>query len=119
FGVDDESAGYHARRTSWHWSAGVGTAADGRAVAWNLVEGINDPPERSERAVWIDGRPEEPAPVTFESTDAVRFADGSRLAFSGEAERARDDNFGLIRSTYRHRFGTFSGALGGIDLREG
>ena len=50
FGVDDESAGYQARRTSWHWSAGVGTAADGRALAWNLVEGINDPPERSERA---------------------------------------------------------------------
>ena len=44
FGVDDESAGYHQRHTSWHWSAGVGTATDGRALAWNLVEGVNDPP---------------------------------------------------------------------------
>ena len=43
-GVDDRSAGYHARRTSWLWSAGVGEAADGRPVAWNLVSGINDPP---------------------------------------------------------------------------
>src|SRR5882757_4619892 len=98
FGVDDESAGYQARHTSWRWSAGVGTAADGRAVAWNLVEGINDPAEKSERAIWVDGTP---------------------LAFAGGAERSRDDNFLLIRSTYRHRFGTFTGALDGLDLAEG
>jgi Protein of unknown function (DUF2804) len=119
FGVDDESAGYQARHTSWHWSAGVGRAADGRALAWNLVEGINDPPEKSERAVWVDGVPHEPAPVTFEALDAVRFADDSRLTFHGEAERSRDDNFLLLRSTYRHRFGTFQGALDGIELVEG
>ena len=119
FGVDDESAGYQARHTSWHWSAGVGTAADGRALAWNLVEGINDPPERSERAIWLDGVPHEPAPVTFDGLDSVRFAEGSRLDFQSGAERARDDNFLLVRSTYRHRFGTFSGRLDGIELSEG
>jgi len=118
-GVDDESAGYQARHTSWHWSAGVGTAADGRALAWNLVAGINDPPERSERAVWVDGVPHEPAPVAFDGLEAVRFAEGSRLDFEGGAERARDDNFGLIRSTYRHRFGTFAGTLDGIELAAG
>ena len=88
FGVDDESAGYQARHTSWHWSAGVGTAADGRALAWNLVEGINDPPERSERAIWVDGVPHEPAPVAFDGLDAVRFADGSRLDFEPAAPSA-------------------------------
>ncbi|MDX6654357.1 MAG: hypothetical protein QOH18_1067 [Solirubrobacterales bacterium] len=119
FGVDDESAGYQARHTSWLWSAGVGTASDGRPVAWNLVEGINDPPEKSERAVWVDGVPHEPPPVTFKGLEAVTFADGSSLDFTGEAERKRDDNFLLIRSTYRHRFGTLSGALDGLDLREG
>ncbi|HXF30365.1 MAG TPA: DUF2804 family protein [Solirubrobacterales bacterium] len=119
FGVDDESAGYQARHTSWRWSAGVGTAADGRAVAWNLVEGINDPAAKSERAIWIDGAPHEPAPVTFQGLDAVTFADGSRLEFEGGAERSRDDNFLLIRSTYRHRFGTFTGTLEGLDLAEG
>jgi hypothetical protein len=118
-GVDDESAGYQARHTSWHWSAGVGTAADGRAVAWNLVEGINDPPEHSERAVWIDGVPHEPPPVRFDGLEGVGFADGSRLDFHAGAERARDDNFLLVRSTYRHRFGTFGGALDGIALAEG
>jgi len=119
FGVDDESAGYQARHTSWHWSAGVGTAADGRALAWNLVEGINDPPEGSERAVWVDGVAHEPAPVSFDGLDAVGFAEGSRLDFEPGAERSRDDNFLLVRSTYRHRFGTFTGRLDGIELSEG
>ncbi|HVW45863.1 MAG TPA: DUF2804 family protein, partial [Solirubrobacterales bacterium] len=81
--------------------------------------GINDPPQRSERAIWIDGVPHEPAPVSFEGLDAIRFAAGSRLDFAPGAERARDDNFLLVRSTYRHRFGTFGGSLDGIELREG
>src|SRR6201996_4972247 len=119
FGVDDESAGYQARHTSWHWSAGVGTAADGRRLGWNLVEGINDPPASSERVIWIDGVPQEPAPVVFDGLEAIRFAAGSRLDFSGGAERSRDDNFLLIRSTYRHRFGTFTGTLDGIDVADG
>jgi len=118
-GVDDESAGYHARRTAWHWSAGVGTATDGRALAWNLVEGINDPPVYSERAVWVDDVPHEPAPVHFEGLEAVHFVEGSRLDFDAGAERARDDDFLLVRSTYRHRFGTFSGTLDGIELASG
>jgi hypothetical protein len=117
--VDDESAGYQERRTSWHWSAGVGRAKDGRLLAWNLVEGINDPPEHSERAVWVDGVLHEPAPVGFDGLDAVRFAEGSRLDFEPGAERSRDDNFLLVRSTYRHRFGTFTGRLDGIELSEG
>ena len=71
-GVDDESAGYHQRHTSWHWSAGVGRAADGRALAWNLVEGVNDPAANSERAIWVDGEPSEPAPVRFRGMDGDR-----------------------------------------------
>ena len=85
--VDDRSAGYHARRTSWLWSAGVGEAADGRPVAWNLVSGINDPPTSSERAIWVDGTPAEPAPVTFDGLDSIAFEDGSVLGFEAEAAR--------------------------------
>lgn len=120
FGIDDESAGYHQRRTSWRWSAGVGRAADGRALAWNLVEGVNDPDRDSERAIWIEGEPSEPAPVRFDSTDAIEFGDGARLAFAAESERARNENFLLVRSRYRHRFGSFSGSLGdGVELAAG
>lgn len=118
-GVDDESAGYHRRRTSWLWSAGVGRAADGRELAWNLVEGINDPPEGSERAIWVGGEPLEPRPVRFQGLDAIEFATGEPLRFAGECERSRNDNLLLIRSSYRLRFGSFAGALESIDLAEG
>jgi hypothetical protein len=118
-GVDDESAGYHERHISWHWSAGVGRSADGRGVAWNLVEGINDPPQNSERAVWLDGVPYEPQPVTFSELDSIGFAGGTRLAFEAESERARNDNLLLIRSRYRHQFGSFRGSLDGVELAQG
>lgn len=55
FGVDDESGGYHARHVKWKWSAGIGESSEGKAVGWNLTEGINDATVASERAVWVDG----------------------------------------------------------------
>jgi Protein of unknown function (DUF2804) len=119
YGVDDQSAGYQQRRTSWHWSAGIGRAADGRPVAWNLVEGINDPPESSERAIWVDGEPTEPDPVSFRGLDAVEFAGGAKLGFTPGSERVRDDNLLLFRSSYRHLFGEFRGSLDGVELAEG
>lgn len=119
-GVEDESAGYHPRHTVWSWAAGVGAAADGRAVGWNLVAGVNDPPERSERAVWVDGEPFEPGPVSFEGLDAVRFDDGSRLEFAPEAERRRSENLLVVAYSYRQPFGRFSGTLpGGLELDHG
>lgn len=116
--VDDESAGYHPRHTSWRWSAGVGRAADGRDLAWNLVEGVNDPPQGSERAIWIDGAPSEPLPVRF-GPQAIEFGEGERLEFHGESEHVHNENYLLIRSDYRHRFGTFTGRLGAAELAEG
>jgi Protein of unknown function (DUF2804) len=117
--VDDESAGYHRRHTSWLWSAGVGEAEDGRAVAWNLVEGINDPPRGSERAIWTEGEPAEPLPVSFDGLERIEFDDGSQLGFAAECERARRDNLLLVRSSYRLRFGRFSGSLNGVPLAGG
>jgi len=118
-GVDDESTGHHQRQTSWNWSAGVGTTADGRSVAWNLVSGINDPASGSERAIWIDGEPIEPPPVSFDVADEIALAGNETLRFAAESEHTHDDNYLLIRSRYRHRFGSFSGALNGVELAEG
>jgi uncharacterized protein DUF2804 len=118
-GIEDESAGYHRRRTSWCWSAGVGRAADGRDLAWNLVEGVNDPERGSERGIWIGGEPAEPPPVAFDGLGAIGFRDGSRLRFASESEHARDDDYVLLRSRYRHRFGSFAGALDGVELAAG
>jgi hypothetical protein len=119
-GLEDESAGYHPRHTVWSWSAGVGALRDGRSVGWNLVEGVNDPSERSERAIWVDGDPFEPGPVKFDALDAITFDDSSRLEFAGEAERRAKQNLGLVRYSYRQPFGTFRGTLaGGLELEQG
>jgi len=119
--VIDDTAGHHARVTEWRWSAGVGEGADGVALAWNLVSGINDPARGSERAVWVAGEPHEVAPVSF-SGDLSRITceDGSELRFHAEAERARRDNLLIVSSDYRAPFGSFSGTLpGGVALASG
>ncbi len=119
-GMEDESAGYHPRHTVWSWSSGVGRITDGRSVGWNLVAGINDPPERSERAIWIDGEPSEPGPVSFDGLEAIDFDDGSRLAFAKEFERSKDENRVLVKYSYRQPFGAFTGTLpGGLELEHG
>jgi hypothetical protein len=121
-GVIDDSAGYHARRTEWCWSAGVGTAETGQQVAWNLVTGVHDAETGSERAVWIDGVPAEPPPVRFDAAlGEVRTVDGAlALRCEHEAVRRRDDNLLVMRSRYEQPFGTFSGALpGGLTLASG
>jgi hypothetical protein len=118
-GVDDESAGHHQRHTHWRWSAGVGESVEGRNLAWNLVEGINDPPQGSERAIWADGEPSEPPPVSFRGIDGIDLGDAGSLDFSAESDHARDDNYLLFRSRYRHRFGSFAGTLGGLTLAAG
>jgi hypothetical protein len=118
-GVDDESAGHHRRHTHWLWSAGVGESVEGRNLAWNLVEGINDPPQGSERAIWVDGEPSEPPPVTFRGIDGIDLDAAGSLDFTAESDHARDDNYLLIRSRYHHRFGNFGGSLGGLNLAAG
>jgi Protein of unknown function (DUF2804) len=116
-GVIDRSAGYHRRYTSWKWSAGVGTARDGRKVAWNLVTGINDPPVSSERAIWVAGQPTEPGPVQFQGLGSINFEDESRLIFSAETERTHHESIPLLaRSDYEAPFGTFSGSLNGLPI---
>jgi hypothetical protein len=116
--VIDDTAGYHARVTEWWWAAGVGAGPDGEPLAFNLVQGVNDPPSGSERAIWVAGVPHEAGPVRF-SADLRTIAadDGSQLDFAPEAERSRKENLVLVRSDYRAPFGTFKGTLpGGIAL---
>lgn len=114
-GLVDESAGHHARVTRWAWSAGCGTSTSGAAVTWNLVAGVHDSPTNSERTVWVDGVPQEVAPVEF-AADLSRVGE---LDFHAETERARHDRLVLIDSKYRQPFGTFTGEIAGVTLREG
>jgi hypothetical protein len=112
--VIDDTAGYHARVTEWWWAAGVGSAPDGTPLAFNLVQGVNDPLSGSERAVWVAGVSHEAPPVRFsENLCAIASEDGSELRFVPEAERSRSDNLLFLRSDYRAPFGWFSGTLPG------
>jgi hypothetical protein len=116
YGFVDESAGYHARHTTWRWSAGIGRAVDGRAVAWNLVDGVHDTPVNSERTVWIDGVPEEVPPQAF-AADLSRVGE---LEFREWSARESSRNLIVVRNRYRQPFGEFSGMLpGGLALAEG
>jgi hypothetical protein len=115
-GFVDESAGYHARHTRWRWSAGIGRARDGRAVAWNLVEGVHDADRDSERTVWVDGEPHEVEPQPF-AEDLSSVGD---LRFTEWCAREDHRNRLLVRSDYRQPFGSFAGALpGGLELESG
>lgn len=115
-GLLDDSAGYHARRTAWEWSAGVGTAMDGSSVVWNLVAGVHDGAQASERTVWVDGAAHEVEPVAF-ADDLEAVGD---LRFTPEAERVRRDDFLVLASDYRQPFGAFAGTLpDGTELRRG
>jgi hypothetical protein len=114
-GLVDESAGYHARRTSWWWSAGVGELSSREPVAWNLVDGVHDAAGASERTVWVAGVPREVGPVSF---DGLRGVDG--LRFTAEAVRARRDELLFVASDYEAPFGSFSGSVPGAgELRSG
>lgn len=119
--VIDDTAGYHARVTEWRWAAGVGVDRAGTPLAFNLVEGVNDPSHGSERAVWIGGAPHEVAPVSFAADlSSIRCTDGSELRFTPEAQRSRRENLLLVRSEYRAPFGSFDGTLpGGLQLAHG
>jgi len=120
-GVVDDSAGYYARHTVWSWSAGVGRLADGRSVAWNLVDGVHDAPEASERTVWLDGEPSEVGPVSFAADlSAITFEGEAKLTFNEWSARQDHTNALLLRSSYRQPFGTFGGELpGGLKLADG
>jgi len=112
----DDSAGYHPRHTAWKWSAGVGRLDDGRRVGWNLVTGVHDSPEHSERTVWVDRESHEVPPQEF----ADDLSSVGELRFSEWSAREEDVNLIVMRSHYRQPFGAFAGELpGGLRLAEG
>ena len=121
--IVDDTAGYYERHTRWRWCAGAGESADGRLVAFNLVQGVHDAPTASERTVWIDGKPSELPPVAITadlSAISAAAAPALELRFHAEAVRERDENRLLVRSHYRQPFGTFTGVLApGLELARG
>ncbi|MDQ3356362.1 MAG: DUF2804 domain-containing protein [Actinomycetota bacterium] len=97
--------------------------ARGRRRASRLEPGRGDQrdPENSERTIWVDGRPSEVVPASFdEDLHRIRFAGGGELRFRPWATLAHRTRLGLLRSDYRQPFGVFGGELpGGLVLAEG
>jgi hypothetical protein len=116
YGFIDDTAGYHARHTAWRWSAGVGIAESGARVAWNLVDGVHDGPESSERTVWVDGTPHHVEPLPF-ADDLSAVGD---LRCETVAVRAHRERLLVFASDYEQPFARFTGSLPHAgNLREG
>lgn len=120
-GFVDESAGYHERHTTWKWSAGIGRAVDGRPLGWNLVTGLHDAVEASERTLWVAGETIETGPARFaDDLSSIEIDGGGELRFDEWSRREHSTNALVMRSRYSQPFGSFSGTLpGGIQLAEG
>ena len=120
-GFVDESAGYHERHTTWKWSAGIGRAVDGRPLGWNLVTGLHDAVEASERTLWVAGETIETGPAHFaDDLSSIEIDGGGELRFDEWSRREHSTNALVMRSRYSQPFGCFSGTLpGGIQLAEG
>jgi hypothetical protein len=106
-GFVDDTAGYHARSTAWFWSAGVGVAESGAPVAWNLVDGVHDGLQASERTVWVGGTPHAVDPLPF-THDLSAVGD---LRCEPVAVRSHRERMLLLSSEYEMPFGRFSGSL--------
>ena len=119
-GVEDESCGYHPHHTVWDWSAGVGVTTDGREVGWNLVRGINDPPQRlgARDLGRRRGLRARPGQLRGPRRDRPRRrpARVQRRPASGESRRSAP----FVEYSYRQPFGSFTGTLpGGLELARG
>ncbi|MDP9133931.1 MAG: DUF2804 domain-containing protein [Actinomycetota bacterium] len=120
-GFVDDSAGYHPRHTTWKWSAGIGTAVDGRPLGWNLVTGLHDAVAASERTLWVAGESIEAGPARFaDDLSSIEIDGGGELRFDELSRREHSTNALVMRSRYSQPFGSFSGTLpGGIQLADG
>jgi hypothetical protein len=84
-------------------------------VTWNLVDGLHDGADESERCVWLDGEPAHVPPQAFRGLEGV-----GGLDFEAVATRARRENYGVLMSDYEAPFGRFGGELPrGGSLRSG
>lgn len=118
----DYTHGLLARDTSWRWASCWGRGSGGRILGANLVAGFND---GLENAIWLDGRPQKVGPAHFafdprrpEEPWRVTTEDGRvDLRLRVESVRRDDIDVGVAAARYVQPFGSWSGRLGGIEVR--
>lgn len=112
----DHTSGILARRTRWRWAS-----ATDRRVALNLTEDFTAP---YENALWVDGELRRLGPVRFvldprrpEEPWRISAPDGSvDLVFRPEGCRRKHTELLVAASSYVQPVGTFSGAVGGVEV---
>ena len=121
-GYLDYTHGMMARRTSWRWAIGAGTARDGAPFGFNLVAGFND---GLENALWRDGQVQRLPKVRFEvpkdsgSLWHVSSLDGRvALTLEPEGERRALFDVGVIESIYTQPIGRWTGRIGALEIED-
>jgi hypothetical protein len=112
----DHTSGFLARHTKWRWALGLGRAASGERVGFNVVEGFVGEPECG---VWIDGRLFPCGEGRFEfdagrprDAWAVRTTCGSvDVTFRPDGLHREDKDLYVVRSSFVQPAGEFSGSI--------
>lgn len=118
FGGFDYTNGILGRRTAWRWAFGMGKAANGTPVGFNLTDGLSMEPG-AENVVWVGNElvKVDTARFTFdakhpEGSWQVRTDDGClNLRFAGQGMHAERRNLGLVQSRFFQTAGTFTGTV--------
>jgi hypothetical protein len=115
----DYTSGLLARHTAWRWAFATGSDAEGSAIGFNLVSGINDTSTASENVVWIDGTTVPVGRVNFLFDPGATISqwristdDGVLdLIFEPIGEHREHRDLGLVRSRFVQVMGTFGGTI--------
>lgn len=118
FGGFDYSNGILGRRTAWRWAFGMGKAANGTPVGFNLTDGLSLEPG-AENAIWVGHELVKAGPARFtfdakhpEGAWQVRTDDGVLdLRFNGQGMHAERRNLGVVQSRFFQTAGTFTGTV--------
>lgn len=123
----DVHKAHYPRETWWNWATAVGFDGGGRRIAFNLTRNVVEGDALHENAAWIDGKLHLLSKAKF-NLGADPWTAGTEdgavdLRFEAEGERSEDVDYGVLKSMFRQRYGTFSGRLRvggeGITLNRG
>lgn len=111
----DVHKAHYPRDTWWNWATAVGFDDRGRRIAFNLTRNVVIDPAYRENAVWIDGQLDLIGSASF-ALEAdpwtARTDDGAlEVAFDALGERGEDVDYGVMKSKFRQRYGTFRGKV--------
>ena len=111
----DIHKGHYPHKSWWNWATFVTQDTRGRVIAANFTRNVVPTDDLHENAVWVDGRLTACNPSVFdlrsEPWQVKTLDDRNQLSFAGQGERQETLHLGLVDSTFRQRYGLFSGQV--------